>query len=906
MATATLTLGSQNRWLADGSTTDWNFNFAGGYISTAHVFAYSLSTDTVPIRSDYIITDASFVSQYVLRISPAIPAGHTLVVYRDSRNNGLPLADFVDGGGINETDLDAIARQSIFVNQETLDSATTQFQTSQPELFDQFAQATLDQVNTITGGLTTGLAAETAARVAYEARLLSTAAGNGASRIGVEGGGNAQMYFTGIRNVLQFGADSTGAVDCTAAVQAAVDATPVGGKLVFPAGGTFRFDCSSVGYKVLITKSITVEAIGATFDIHASVQPRTWNAEQHNAIFRVSQVSGFTWIGGSVDGNRGDATPPWVGFIVGHGCSKVDISKLWVTDLDHADGAVRFDCLMPDRTTLVNQRDIKVHHCWFERCSYGPYVIGSVTNCEIYSNFIIDSDIQNPQSAHIRGWADQPTLKNYVATIAVYGFDTDRASTAGQQRGVKIHHNFIENCTQGPVCYNDLSAGKAAGVSLDCIDVDVSNNTLLNTLTGIHLNGWEYASACENKVTRLVSSNLSSYSGTAYISTTAGMSGALIEIATSGQRLLAANNSLDGNWPRDGSTDLSGSVTGILIGTATQAWGAGQRECTASVVSNIIDDCFTGVLDVGVKAAIVEANRFSGCKSFFTGNTFPRIGGVYSEGSFKGNIVNLIPYTGTKVGASFRGEWNITDNEFIGDPSGLFAYALTVLPGLSNVTVARNKFRNATQGVQLILNNTPTGAITSGTNTLTLSAPWVFTEGQTINVVGAGVAAATLTTTITTVAYNSGTGVQTLTLAANASTTVSTAAIGGATVNFLNNEFTGIGLPVEIAKDQFGTVRMDGNRFYVSTTVITFTAGSGTHGTYVGGSNIVTNGGWSNDSTASFPTDVGKRASQPASGTWNIGCTAYQSAPAAAGFIGWVCTTGGTPGTWKTFGAISA
>ena len=179
MATATLTLGSQNRWLADGSTTDWNFNFSGGYISTDHVFAYSLSNGATPIRNDYVITGASFVSQFVLRISPAVPSGHTLVIFRDSRNNGLPLADFVDGGGISETDLDAIARQSIFVNQETLDSATTQYQTSQPELFEQLSSATLAEVNAKLDLLL--------------ARLASVAAGEGISLSGVN---NTLGYFT--------------------------------------------------------------------------------------------------------------------------------------------------------------------------------------------------------------------------------------------------------------------------------------------------------------------------------------------------------------------------------------------------------------------------------------------------------------------------------------------------------------------------------------------------------------------------------------------------------------------------------------------------------------------------------------------------------------------------------------
>jgi hypothetical protein len=44
----------------------------------------------------------------------------------------------------------------------------------------------------------------------------------------------------------------------------------------------------------------------------------------------------------------------------------------------------------------------------------------------------------------------------------------------------------------------------------------------------------------------------------------------------------------------------------------------------------------------------------------------------------------------------------------------------------------------------------------------------------------------------------------------------------------------------------------------------------------------------------------------PASGYHAAGEHVYNIAPTAGGFLGWVCTTAGTPGTWKTFGAISA
>lgn len=44
----------------------------------------------------------------------------------------------------------------------------------------------------------------------------------------------------------------------------------------------------------------------------------------------------------------------------------------------------------------------------------------------------------------------------------------------------------------------------------------------------------------------------------------------------------------------------------------------------------------------------------------------------------------------------------------------------------------------------------------------------------------------------------------------------------------------------------------------------------------------------------------------PTVGTWPAGAIVLNSAPAAGGTLGWVCVTAGTPGTWKTFGAISA
>jgi len=51
---------------------------------------------------------------------------------------------------------------------------------------------------------------------------------------------------------------------------------------------------------------------------------------------------------------------------------------------------------------------------------------------------------------------------------------------------------------------------------------------------------------------------------------------------------------------------------------------------------------------------------------------------------------------------------------------------------------------------------------------------------------------------------------------------------------------------------------------------------------------------------------IWRAAAAPVAQYWAVGDIVYDTAPAAAGTIGFVCTTAGTPGTWKTFGAITA
>jgi hypothetical protein len=46
--------------------------------------------------------------------------------------------------------------------------------------------------------------------------------------------------------------------------------------------------------------------------------------------------------------------------------------------------------------------------------------------------------------------------------------------------------------------------------------------------------------------------------------------------------------------------------------------------------------------------------------------------------------------------------------------------------------------------------------------------------------------------------------------------------------------------------------------------------------------------------------------SAPTLGTWSRGDICWNTEPSAGGYVGWVCVTGGSPGTWKGFGAIAS
>lgn len=118
MATKTAQLYSQTHYLADGSTTLWDFYFDGGYLDKDHVKAYKRSA--AGVRTELSVTLTSFVTDFRIRIKPAVASGDTLVIFRDTPN-GIPLVDWKSKAVITREDLAISAAQALFVAAETAD-----------------------------------------------------------------------------------------------------------------------------------------------------------------------------------------------------------------------------------------------------------------------------------------------------------------------------------------------------------------------------------------------------------------------------------------------------------------------------------------------------------------------------------------------------------------------------------------------------------------------------------------------------------------------------------------------------------------------------------------------------------------------------------------------------------------
>jgi len=156
MPTPVEQLYSRTVYATDGSTLVWEFSFAGGYLDASHVKA--VVNDVDGTATEITVTPAMLVGPFQLLINPALSAGRTLTIYRDTPKD-LPIVDFTEESGFSEIALDTNAKQAVFIAAESVDllsstgfgDAATSAATAQAAA--QSALTTLSAVQSLSSGL---------------------------------------------------------------------------------------------------------------------------------------------------------------------------------------------------------------------------------------------------------------------------------------------------------------------------------------------------------------------------------------------------------------------------------------------------------------------------------------------------------------------------------------------------------------------------------------------------------------------------------------------------------------------------------------------------------------------------------------------------------------------------------
>lgn len=110
---------SVNEYPTDGVLTNFEVNFAGGYISQEHVqvrYLTALGVATEPIFT--------WAGPFTISVVPAPAAGGKLRIYRVTPAD-VPLVNFSDGSVVNEATLDLNAKQAVFLAAEVRDVVST-------------------------------------------------------------------------------------------------------------------------------------------------------------------------------------------------------------------------------------------------------------------------------------------------------------------------------------------------------------------------------------------------------------------------------------------------------------------------------------------------------------------------------------------------------------------------------------------------------------------------------------------------------------------------------------------------------------------------------------------------------------------------------------------------------------
>jgi hypothetical protein len=364
---AKLELLSRTIYDADGAQTVWDFNFSGGYILPEHVKAYY---ELASVRYEVAVVPTMLVGPNQLYITPPIPAGSVLTIYRDTPK-AAPLVDFVDRGTVSEVALDTIAKQAVFVAAESSDSAAT------GSVDVAVAAAAAAQASSLAAAASTGSAAAAALAAAGSAVASASSAASAA--------GTAQAAIDvykakQTRNLkADYGAVGDGVADDYPAMLAAwLECYPQGWNLEVPDGQYRVAGERNLPFKnpqlpvtsLLDCNNMTVFGHGpGTVLFTDSVAGA--DVFQLNGLknFHVRNIAIGALVSGSDAGSNGTS--------VTGGFDNVTLDNVWYKDLGYVDKGTYVDggkavtLQMPSEANPILMGSFKATNIFADGCVYG-------------------------------------------------------------------------------------------------------------------------------------------------------------------------------------------------------------------------------------------------------------------------------------------------------------------------------------------------------------------------------------------------------------------------------------------------------------------------------------------------------------------------------------------------------
>ena len=577
-------------YTGDNSKTDFIFNF--DYLQNDHV---KVKVNDV-IVTNYSIVEVS--ANNVIRFDTAPASNASIRIYRDSRGDFSPLVDFVDGSVLTGDSLDEAYKHNLFVSQEASEGTGN-------ELLNKKGGANYDAEGNKIINLGTPTTGTDAANKAYVDQTIDNSIALGGSPAIVSLGGydvtalgtsitrsladwtndlatgDLEVTATGsttarsiadrfadVVNVLDYGADNTGGVDSTTAIEAAINS---GGKVIKIPTGTYIFSLSlssTNNISFLIDDNTTLKPV--------SIAP----------VFSFTNCDYVHISGGNFTSDS--RVSDYILFTDCSFCSARNVKAGFTTKSTYSAGIYYSTAAI----TLTNSTHCKIIECeTYNMEGAGIILDGGSNNNTIDKCYIHDN---------ITGIINNNDTTNYNTIINNrIGFNNVN-STSGAD-GILVNATDIGNASSGhKICNNTIYNSGEHGMYVQSANTVIESNVSYNNVdAGIKI--------AKTRGT-VVSNNVSRSNGSAGIQVQSGYENVII----SGNNM-TDNSTFDIDFTYNTGLDPFGGEDALIEGNYCQTSGV-TWSIDASAENNLqIRDnyCANGIITtyIGEQADVVVSNN---------------------------------------------------------------------------------------------------------------------------------------------------------------------------------------------------------------------------------------------------------------------------------------------------------